>query len=56
MYLCIPATSAPSEHVFSMASCLINKLQARLTPENTGQIIFVNRKTGWYETEHGLIV
>ena len=26
MYLCIPATSAPSERIFSMASHLINKL------------------------------
>jgi hypothetical protein len=56
MYLCIPATSAPSERIFSMASRLINKQRARLTPENAGQILFVNRNMGWYEAEHGLIV
>jgi hypothetical protein len=56
MYLCIPATSAPSERIFSMASRLINKLRARLTPENAGRILFVNRNIGWYEAEHGLIL
>ena len=56
MYLCIPATSAPSERIFSMASRLINKRRARLTPENAGRIIFVNRSLGWYEEEHGLII
>ena len=56
MYLCIPATSAPSERIFSMASRLINKRRARLTPENAGRIIFVNRNLGWYEEEHGLII
>jgi hypothetical protein len=56
MYLCIPATSAPSECIFSMASRLINKLRACLTPENAGRILFVKRNMGWYEEEHGLIV
>jgi hypothetical protein len=56
MYLCIPATSAPSERIFSMASRLINKRRARLTPENAGRMIFVNRNLGWYEEEHGLII
>jgi hypothetical protein len=35
---------------------VIIKLQACLTPENAGQILFVNRNMGWYEAEHGLIV
>jgi hypothetical protein len=39
-----------------MASHLINKWRTRLTPENAGQILFVNRNIGWYEAEHGLIV
>jgi hypothetical protein len=56
MCFCIPATSAPSAHIFAMASHLINMLRARLTPENAGHIIFVNRNIGWYEAEHGLIV
>jgi hypothetical protein len=56
MCLCIPATSAPSEQISSMASHLINKLRDRLTPENAGQIIFVNSNIGWYEAEHGIIV
>jgi hypothetical protein len=39
--LSIPATSAPSKRVFSAASNVINKKQARLTPENAGLILFL---------------
>ncbi len=39
--LSIPATSAPSERVFSAASKVINKKRARLTPENAGLILFL---------------
>jgi len=39
--LSIPATSAPSERVFSAASNVINKKRARLTPENAGLILFL---------------
>jgi hypothetical protein len=39
--LSIPATSAPSEWVFSAASNVINKKRARLTPENAGLILFL---------------
>jgi hypothetical protein len=46
---------ALSEHIFSMASHLINKLQACLIPENAGQILFVHRNIGWYEEDHDLL-
>ena len=42
MYLCVPATSAPSERVFSVASRIISKLRARLTPANAGMLIFLS--------------
>ena len=41
-YLCIPATSAPSERVFSIAGLTIAKDRASLDPEIAGAIIFLN--------------
>ncbi len=39
--LCIPATSAPSERVFSLASNVIDKKRARLTPNNANVLLFL---------------
>ena len=39
--LAIPATSAPSERVFSKASLVINKLRAGMDPKNAGMVIFL---------------
>lgn len=39
--LCIPATSAPSERVFSLASNVIDKKRARLTPTNANVLLFL---------------
>ena len=40
--LCIPATSAPSERVFSMAGLTITKLRASLSSENAANLIFLH--------------
>ena len=49
--LCITATSAPSERIFSTANLIISKKRARLDPETAGDIIFLHDTIDWYE-EH----
>ena len=39
--LCIPATSAPSERVFSVAGLTISKMRSRLDSENASCLIFL---------------
>ncbi|WAQ95606.1 ZBED1-like protein [Mya arenaria] len=41
--LCIPATSVPSERVFSTAGILVSKLRNRLSPSLVDNIIFLNK-------------
>jgi hypothetical protein len=41
-FLCIPATSAPSERVFSAAGLTIAKDRARLLPENANDLVFLH--------------
>jgi hypothetical protein len=40
--LCIPATSAPSERVFSVAGLTISKDRARLAPQTANELIFLH--------------
>ena len=40
--LCIPATSAPSERVFSMAGLTISKLRASLSSDHASSMIFLH--------------
>ncbi len=40
--LAIPATSAPSERVFSTAGITIAKERSRLDPNNAGELIFLH--------------
>jgi hypothetical protein len=47
--LCIQATSAPSERIFSLASRVISKLRSSLNPDNASQIIFVNGALDWFD-------
>jgi hypothetical protein len=42
-FLCVPATSVPSERIFSTAGILINKLRNRLSSVLVDKIIFLNK-------------
>ena len=57
-FIGIPATSAPSERVFSTAGLAIAYDRARLTPDNANDLVFL-RTAGAeivrYEAEHGVI-
>jgi hAT family C-terminal dimerisation region len=48
-YLCIPATSAPSERVFSAAGLTIAKTRASLHPENAADLIFLHNSWEYAE-------
>ena len=49
IYLAIPATSAPTERIFSRASLVINRLRSRLTPANARMAIFLKSNLEWHE-------
>lgn len=42
-YLCVTATSVPSERVFSAAGLVINNKRCSLTPENADMLIFLSK-------------
>lgn len=42
-YLPVPATSVPSERVFSAAGLIVNRLRTRLHPEHVDMLIFLNK-------------
>lgn len=46
MVLCIPATSAPSERVFSHAGLTIAKKRASLSAENAAALVFLHDSWG----------
>jgi len=44
--LAIPATSTPSERVFSVAGIVVDKRRAALTPEMIDALVFLNKNIG----------
>ena len=44
-YLAIPATSTPSERVFSVAGIMVDKRHAALTPEMIDALVFLNKSS-----------
>jgi hypothetical protein len=47
--LCIPATEAPSEQIFSTASLLLSKFRNWMDPELAGRTVFIRKHIEWYE-------
>ena len=47
-YLCIPASSVPSERVFSLAGQLVSKKRARMHSANVDMFIFLNKNMERY--------
>lgn len=45
-YLCVPASSVPSERIFSLAGHLVCRRRAALKPENVNMLIFMNKNIG----------
>ena len=41
--LCVPASSVPSERIFSLAGIVLAKQRANLAPENVDKILFLNK-------------
>ncbi len=41
--MCIPATSVPSERIFSTSGNIVTKLRASLKPENVDMLVFLHK-------------
>jgi len=44
--LAVPATSVPSERMFSTAGLVVSKLRASTSPELVSKILFLNKNAG----------
>ena len=54
-YLAVPATSTPSERVFSKAGTVVNVKRASLTPRHVQEIVFLNHNESRVEHTTSLL-
>ena len=47
-YLCIPATSTPSERVFSLAGNIVTKNRCQLLPQNVDRLVFLSSNKKYF--------
>lgn len=47
-FMSIPATSVPSERVFSLAGLIVNKQRSTLNPNNVDKLVFLNKNYNYY--------
>jgi hypothetical protein len=47
--LCIPATEAPSKHIFRKASLLLSKFRNQIDPYLADRMVSIKNKFGLYE-------
>ena len=47
-YLCVPASSVPSERIFSTTGNIVNKKRACLSSENVDMLVFLNKNHGLF--------
>ena len=52
LHLAVPATSAPSERIFSRAALTITKKRNRMDPENASRQMFVQSNLPWFEKDY----
>ena len=51
--LAIPATSCPSERVFSVAGRIVSARRAKLSTSNVSMLLFLKEELQWYEKRSG---
>ena len=51
--LAIPATSCPSERVFSVVGRIVSARRAKLSTSNVSMLLFLKQELLWYEKRSG---